>query len=225
METSMQIKNYYLILGVTRNATLDDIKRTFRDKAKKYHPDVCKLPDAHQRFIEIGEAYEVLKDTNTRREYDVLLDEVSKSTQNTYKNANTYEYTENNTYNDFNNTQQKAKAQAENYATMNLEDLITGILGFTYELGRAVLVGERDKPNITFGDYIKLGFSGFLLTICIIISLTGVGAIPGIILAKGAISMMTKDGKFIGIFPLFISTLVADTLVVIILLSILKSIF
>jgi hypothetical protein len=79
-------------------------------------------------------------------------------------------------------TQQHAKAKAESYAKMTLEDLITGVLGFAYELSRTVLVGERDKPDITFGDYIKLGFYGILITICIIISFTGVGAIPGIII-------------------------------------------
>jgi hypothetical protein len=225
MEASINIKNYYSIMGITKNSTLEEIKKAFRDNAKKYHPDVSVLPDAHQRFIEIAEAYEVLKDSNTRKEYDALLDEATKSKQNTYKNSGSYGSAQSDTYNDFKNTQQHAKAKAESYAKMTLEDLITGVLGFAYELSRTVLVGERDKPDITFGDYIRLGFYGILITICIIISFTGVGAIPGIIIARGAFQGMKKNGRFIGIGPLLLSTLIADTIVVILLLSMMKSIF
>lgn len=58
--------------------------RAFRDKAKKYHPDVCKLPDAHERFVEIGEAYEILGNPDTRREYDEFLKYASQNSYNTY---------------------------------------------------------------------------------------------------------------------------------------------
>lgn len=66
----MQFKDYYQIMGVARDATQDDIKRAYRKLARKYHPDVSKVPDAEVRFKELGEAYEVLKDAEKRAAYD-----------------------------------------------------------------------------------------------------------------------------------------------------------
>ncbi len=68
----MQFKDYYQILGVSRDAGQDDIKRAYRKLARKYHPDVSKEPDAEERFKEVGEAYEVLKDPEKRSAYDSI---------------------------------------------------------------------------------------------------------------------------------------------------------
>jgi len=66
----MKFRDYYDIMGLKRDATQDDIKRAYRKLARKYHPDVSKEADAEQKFKEVGEAYEVLKDPEKRAAYD-----------------------------------------------------------------------------------------------------------------------------------------------------------
>jgi len=68
----MEFKDYYKIMGVARDATQDEIKRAYRQLARKYHPDVSKEANAEARFKEVGEAYEVLKDAEKRAAYDQL---------------------------------------------------------------------------------------------------------------------------------------------------------
>ena len=68
----MKFKDYYDTLGVTRDATQDDIKSAYRKLARKYHPDVSKAADAEARFKEISEAGEVLRDPEKRAAYDAV---------------------------------------------------------------------------------------------------------------------------------------------------------
>ena len=68
----MEFKDYYQTQGVTRDATADDIKKSFRRLARKYHPDVSKEPDAELRMKEINEAFAVLSDPEKRAAYDQL---------------------------------------------------------------------------------------------------------------------------------------------------------
>lgn len=68
----MKYQDYYKTLGVARDAGKDEIKRAYRRLARKYHPDVSKQVDAEEKFKEIGEAYEVLKDGEKRSRYDQL---------------------------------------------------------------------------------------------------------------------------------------------------------
>jgi molecular chaperone DnaJ len=65
-------RDYYEVLGVSRNASKDEIKDAYRKLAMQYHPDRNKSPDAEERFKEISEAYAVLSDDEKRQQYDTL---------------------------------------------------------------------------------------------------------------------------------------------------------
>jgi curved DNA-binding protein len=69
---SVGTRDYYEALGVPRDASAEDIRRAYRRLARQYHPDVNKEPGAEDRFKEISEAYEVLRDPEKRERYDRL---------------------------------------------------------------------------------------------------------------------------------------------------------
>lgn len=68
----MEYRDYYKIMGVQRGAAQDEIKKAYRKLARKYHPDVSKEKNAEEKFKEVQEAYEVLKDPEKRAAYDQL---------------------------------------------------------------------------------------------------------------------------------------------------------
>jgi len=65
--------SYYSVLGVTHKATQGEIKKGYRRMARQWHPDVCKEQNAHDVFLKIGEAYEILSNAGKRARYDVGL--------------------------------------------------------------------------------------------------------------------------------------------------------
>ena len=69
---SMNDKDYYAILGVDKDASAEDIRKAFQQKARKLHPDVNKAPDAEEKFKEVSEAYAVLSDPEKRSRYDTM---------------------------------------------------------------------------------------------------------------------------------------------------------
>jgi curved DNA-binding protein len=68
----MKYKDYYKILGLQRGASEDEVKKAYRKLARKYHPDVSKEANAKERFQEVSEAYETLRDKEKRAAYDSL---------------------------------------------------------------------------------------------------------------------------------------------------------
>ncbi len=69
----MAEKNYYDILGVDKKASEDEIKKAYRKLVRKHHPDISKDPDADKKMGEINNAYETLKDSQKRSQYDAML--------------------------------------------------------------------------------------------------------------------------------------------------------
>lgn len=69
---AVKYQDYYKTLGVSRDASQNEIHQAYRKLARKYHPDVNKSDEAEQKFKDISEAYEVLKDPEKRKKYDSL---------------------------------------------------------------------------------------------------------------------------------------------------------
>lgn len=95
--------DYYELLGIKKDASVEEIKKAYRDMVKKYHPDINKSSDASKIIISLNEAKETLLDEDKRKEYDELLNEIKYSKQYTTSK-------ENNTY------KEKTKEYKENYS-------------------------------------------------------------------------------------------------------------
>ena len=73
IRATIQLPDYYQVLGVPRHASAEQIQQAFRDLARKYHPDVADVQGASRKFVEINEAYTVLSDSHQRRVYDLRM--------------------------------------------------------------------------------------------------------------------------------------------------------
>ncbi|MCB0358708.1 MAG: DnaJ domain-containing protein, partial [Bdellovibrionales bacterium] len=69
---SVAFRDYYEVLGVSRTASKEEIQKAYKRLARKFHPDVNKEAGAEDKFKEVAEAYEVLKDPEKRKRYDAL---------------------------------------------------------------------------------------------------------------------------------------------------------
>ncbi|MBF0383859.1 MAG: J domain-containing protein [Magnetococcales bacterium] len=76
--------DHYRLLGISNKATTEEINAAFRKEARRYHPDVCKLPYAKDFFTKLVDAHQTLKDKQKREEYDqqLIVDYFQKSVLN-----------------------------------------------------------------------------------------------------------------------------------------------
>ena len=131
------MSNYYEILGVSKNATADEIKKAYRTLAFKYHPDRNQgNAEAEEKFKQISAAYDVLGDESKRRNYDLG----GYSAENAYSNSSTqqqyqrqYQYTYSNPFGEenfwewfngaqFRNRYQQTQRSQGNYSQYNYSD-------------------------------------------------------------------------------------------------------
>ncbi|MGI6705959.1 MAG: DnaJ domain-containing protein [Clostridia bacterium] len=184
------MKDYYKILGVEPNCSKDDIKKAYRRLAKQWHPDVNKSEDAHDKFIEIAEAYEILIDDHSRAQYDAMR-------KRSYASAEK----------DFSRRQEEARRKAEYYSTVSFDEFLKNAFEMAVEFGKSTLYGEEEfNQSITFGKYLSIGAKGWLSVLLLILSFTGVLApitIP--ILIK--MNLMDKY-RIVGIRNIFIGMLI-----------------
>lgn len=155
----MKFPDYYYVLGISREATPDEIKKAFRKLALKYHPDINSRENAHETFIEINEAYLLLSDKEARKKYNIEYDKYKTKFETVYENQ----------YNDFHATtfedndlkywKNNARQQADSYSKMKYKDyanLIQKLMKETgFQIGNVVIF-------MIFGIVFSIGI-GFLL--------------------------------------------------------------
>ncbi len=107
-----RVKDYYGILGVPETANQAEIKSAWKKLVKRWHPDVCKDPEAHAKFIEISEAYQVLQYEWARRRYDYLRQE------------HPHDYGYHDRQRDFSQYQEEARSQAEDLYFLPIDNLL-----------------------------------------------------------------------------------------------------
>ena len=136
------MKDFYRILGLNRNCSTQDIKSAYRRLAQEWHPDKNKSSNAHEKFIEIHEAYEFLSNPDKRKFYDSLHNTETKkdivaSPKSTQQQRQTYEKFE-----------KEAHMKAEYYSRVSFDkyftDFLSGIdkvqrgCGYIFSVGWAI---------------------------------------------------------------------------------------
>lgn len=119
------MKTHYDTLGISQNATIDEIKKAYRALVRKYHPDINSAKDATKKTQAINAAYEILSDKIAKAKYDAYLNAQKAKRQNfnnrTNANTNTQTQTNTKTSNSYSHKQSKDSynANTDNYAKTN----------------------------------------------------------------------------------------------------------
>ncbi|MCI5968684.1 DnaJ C-terminal domain-containing protein [Helicobacter sp.] len=138
-------KSLYETLEVAQNASADEIKKSYRRLARKYHPDINKEPGAEDKFKEVNAAYEILSDENKRKQYDQFGDSMFGG-QN---------------FHDF----------RRSYGNMNLDDILSQIFGGGFaqggfgggSFGNFGSFGNARSSNLDVNAQITIPFTTALL--------------------------------------------------------------
>jgi curved DNA-binding protein len=174
----MQFKDYYETLGVSRGADAEEIKRAYRKQARRYHPDVSKERNAEDRFKDVQEAYEVLRDADKRAAYDQLGRDYRSGQQfrpppdweQRYGRGGGGRFTDINGFSDFfsslfgsaGGAGGNGYAQPEPEATpidISIEEAYTGTRRriTVNENGHARMVDVQVPPGVTEGQVLRVG--------------------------------------------------------------------
>ena len=148
------LPNYYDILGLLSTATDKEILKAFRQRAKLYHPDLNKSFDAHQRFIEVSEAYEVLRDRTKRQLYDSIF--IKQSTTDFRQNGAT-ETGEQTIYAAAETGRKKGEQYAANYNYFSKKVLKNAFGLILTELVLSLLFGSVDGGGFAGGIALLVG--------------------------------------------------------------------
>ena len=171
-----KLRTYYDILDINQNANQIEIKRAYKVMALKFHPDRNKEKNAHEKFIEINQAYEILKDETLRNKYDSEIFEQSnlkKQEQNEseFVNSNFEDF-------DLRSKNEEIRRKAEDYARMSFNEFFSSVESII-ESGR--VVKRKVKSGLELGcGYICLILAvlGFIKLILGILGLDSVFSYP-----------------------------------------------
>lgn len=142
------MKNYYRILECDQNSSLDNIKKAYRKLALKFHPDKNKNFNAASKFIEITEAYEVLRDPEKRSVYDKIYKQYYQENKTVVTETKEYQRNKN-------NWEKYGQEKAEVYSNLDFEEF----------LKRSILeikIGANYLPNVITILFIGFGILGFI---------------------------------------------------------------
>lgn len=140
----MNLKDYYKILNVPNDASLNTIKKSFREKAIKLHPDKNKAPNAKADFQELIEAYEILSKPKKRAAYDNLLKKYRANTSVVLSKEETT----------FEEHQKEAEKNSKKYTEMSWEDFLALDIILDLGLGLSLIDGTDllDDVGDVLGD-------------------------------------------------------------------------
>lgn len=141
------LHSYYGLLGISEQASVDEIKKAFRAKAKQYHPDVNSSPDAKQQFIQIHEAYELLLHHKTHLSYNAVKEKYqrSKTSEDDISRAakTRAESFANNSYNTYKKTEYYSKSKLVKEATYFVELMFYLVLIIVFPIILSFFIGGK----------------------------------------------------------------------------------
>jgi DnaJ-class molecular chaperone len=138
------MKDYYQILGVSRTASQQEIKKAYRAKALKKHPDKNPGESTHQEFLEINEAFQILGDTQKRLRYDSLRYNPFNTYNQSYSRSSSQEQAP--WKDDFEDIKEKARQRSEELADLDFAEFSAQILT---DVAETFLVGVTEALRYT----------------------------------------------------------------------------